>query len=151
MNITEFRPKQSRPFSNKKSLHVVLRSRTAVLRTDKNRKLVAILLSQYADKFNIRVYQNSLNSSHLHLVLLVKGKKELQSFLRVFAGQLAQRITGAVKGRGLTKSFWMSVAWSRVVEWGRAFHGVINYIFKNQMESLGILAYQPRGRRVLRV
>src|ERR1035437_8465007 len=98
MNRSEDKAKYPRPFFEKKSLHVVLRSRMPVLRHTRNRKLVSTLLPHYAEKFHVRIYQNSLNSNHLHLVLLTDEKKNLQFFLRTFAGQLAQRITGAVKG-----------------------------------------------------
>jgi hypothetical protein len=33
-----------------------------------------------------------------------------------------------------------------VIEWGRAYHAVIQYVFQNQMESLGLTAYRPRGK-----
>jgi REP element-mobilizing transposase RayT len=142
----EYKRKQRRPFSPKKSLHVVLRSNYAVLRSKRNKKIVSDLLPLYSERFKIRVYQNSLNSNHIHLLILADEKSQLQNFLRVFAGQVAQRITRAVKGRKLSLSFWQKIAWSRVVEWGKSFRTVTAYIFQNQMEALGIVRYQERGR-----
>ena len=134
-------------------MHVVLRSQCSLLRLKKNRKVISDLLSQYSNRFNIRIYQNSLNSNHIHLVCLAKERRHLQNFLRVFAGQVAQCITGCKKGNALNIPFWSKIAWSRIVEWGRAFKIAINYVMQNQMEALGIIPYTPRKTkpRILRI
>lgn len=135
-----------RAFSSKKALHVTLRSRYTCLRQKRNRRIFSELLWDVSERFNIRIYQNSLNSNHCHLILYAKSRDELQAFLRVFAGQLAQRITGATRGKKLRFGFWLKVAWSRVVEWGSAYRIVVQYVFQNQMESLGLASYRPRGK-----
>ena len=100
----------------------------------------------YSEKFKIRIYQNSLNSNHIHMAVYTKNQEDLHNFLRVLAGQIAQRITNSVRGKKLKCSFWLKSVWGRSVEWGRDFKGLINYIFQNQVESLGLKAYKPRGK-----
>jgi hypothetical protein len=33
---------------------------------------------------------------------------------------------------------------SRIIEWGRAYKGALNYILKNQLEAAGVISYTPR-------
>lgn len=135
-----------RAFSSGKALHITLRSRYTCLRQRRSRKIFGDVLWTTSRKFNVRVYQNSLNSNHCHLIVHAKSKDSLQNFLRVFAGQLAQKITGATRGKKLRAGFWLKVAWSRVVEWGRAYRIVVEYVFQNQLEALGLAAYRARGK-----
>ena len=146
---TEYTAKNVRPFSGRKCLHVVLRANHSSLGVAKNKKLIGDLLYAYSKRFNVRIYQNSINSNHLHLLCYAKDKQAMQKFLRVFAGQVAQKITGATKGCKLQLSFWACIAWSRIVEWGRAFNIVFCYIMQNQMESAGIIAYTPRKAKTV--
>jgi hypothetical protein len=66
-----------------------------------------------------------------------------QSFLRVFAGMTARLVTGAHKGEPIGR-FWDSVAYSRIVSWGREFRSVGAYVRKNEEEALGLRP--PRAR-----
>ncbi|MFM8270175.1 MAG: transposase, partial [Pseudomonadota bacterium] len=95
-------------------------------------------------KFRVRIYNNSLNSNHIHLLVKASHPKDLHDFLRVLTGQIAQRITGAVRGKKNRVSFWLKPAWKRIVHWGRDFLGLHRYIYQNQLESLGLISYQPR-------
>ena len=128
----------------KHSEHLVLRARLPVLRQRKNQKLISQLLFENSRRFQVKIYNNSLNSNHIHLLVKSQTRKDLQDFLRVFAGQVAQRITGAVRGRRNHLSFWLRPVWKRIVHWGRDFLNLQKYIFQNQLETLGLISYQPR-------
>lgn len=127
--------------------HLVLRARLPVLRLRKNKALISQLLCETAEKFQVKIYNNSLNSNHLHLLVKASTQKSLHDFLRVLTGQIAQRITGAVRGKKNKVSFWLRPAWKRIVHWGRDFLGLHQYIYQNQMETLGLIAYHPRKKR----
>jgi len=135
--------------SMNKAEHVVLRSRYSVLRLKKNKSLISRLLFEGAEKFQVKVYNNSLNSNHIHLLVKAPSQKNLNDFLRFLAGQIAQRITGAVRGKKNRFSFWLKPVWRRIVYWGRDFFNLQSYIYKNQLETLGLIPYQPRIRKPL--
>ena len=124
--------------------HLVLRARLPVLRLRKNKALISQLLFEVSEKFQVKVYNNSLNSNHIHLLVKAPTQKRLHDFLRVLTGQIAQRITGAVRGKKNNFGFWLRPAWKRVVHWGRDFLNLHRCIFQNQLETLGLIPYQPR-------
>ena len=131
----------------KQALHLVLRARFPVLRLKKNKALTSQLLSKTAEKFQVKIYNNSLNSNHIHLLLKAPNSKSLHNFLRVLTGQIAQKITGAVRGKKNELGFWLRPAWKRIVHWGRDFFNLHRYIYQNQLETLGLIPYQPRKRK----
>jgi REP element-mobilizing transposase RayT len=133
--------------SMNKAEHVVLRSRYSVLRFKKNKSLISRLLFEGAEKFQVKIYNNSLNSNHIHLLVKAPSQKNLHDFLRFLAGQIAQRITGAVRGKKNRFSFWLKPVWKRIVHWGRDFLNLHLYIYQNQLETLGLIAYQLRDRK----
>ena len=132
----------------KRAEHVVLRSRFPVLRLKKNKSLISGLLFEGAEKFQVKVYNNSLNSNHIHLLVKAPSQKKLHDFLRFLAGQIAQRITGAVRGKKNCFNFWLKPVWRRIVHWGRDFLNLHRYIYQNQLETLGLIAYQLRDRKL---
>lgn len=129
----------------KHSEHIVLRARLPVLRLKKNKTIVSELLFEVSQKFKVKIYNNSLNSNHIHLSVKAQTQKDLHDFLRVLTGQIAQRITGAVRGRKNKICFWLKSAWRRIVHWGRDFLNLQNYIYQNQLETLGLIEYQTRA------
>lgn len=127
--------------------HLVLRARLPVLRLKRNKKIISLLLFELSQEFKIKIYNNSLNSNHIHLLVKATHSKDLSDFLRLFAGQVAQRITGAVRGKKNKVGFWLKPTWKRIVHWGRDFLNLQKYIYRNQLETLGLIAYQPRLRK----
>lgn len=130
----------------KQSQHLVLRARLPVLRIKRNRMLISHLLVEISKRFQVKIYNNSLNSNHIHLLVKAPTEKALHDFTRVLAGQIAQRITGAVRGKKNKFGFWLKAAWKRMVNWGRDFWGLHQYIYRNQLETLGLTAYTPRKK-----
>jgi len=128
--------------------HLVLRARLPILRMKQNKFLISSLLFEIAGRFEVKIYNNSLNSNHIHLLVKAPTQKSLHDFLRVLTGQIAQRITGAVRGKKNKFSFWLRPAWKRIVHWGRDFLGLHQYIYQNQLEALGLITYQPRKLKV---
>ncbi len=119
-------------------------------------------IQKYSVKFRVRAYQTAICSNHMHSIVLGKTRPELQNFLRVVAGQIAQEIlrlyplqknearafTGSPKGTAHPKnqrSFWSVTIYSRIVSWGREFKIVMAYILQNTNEALGLVAYRERG------
>jgi REP element-mobilizing transposase RayT len=100
------------------------------------------LMQKTAQKYHVRVYRFANVGNHLHLLVHVKKRAELQAFLREFAGRVATLVTGAVKGR--PQKFWVGLVWSKIVDWGRQFQSASRYVLLNVLEGHGL-----RNRRLL--
>jgi REP element-mobilizing transposase RayT len=147
--------KTRRPLDPRKALHVVLRSPSAEPKSSSSflrkeyRSFIKEWLFRLARSYGITVYRFSTNSTHLHLLIRLKDRKGFQTFLRVFCGKIAQRVTGAVKGSRQTGKFWL-LPFTRIVEWGRAFGVARSYVEQNEKEADGILSYRPRKTKYRR-
>jgi REP element-mobilizing transposase RayT len=138
--------KLARPFDPKRPLHIVLRSSQAKgdwsFFRARNEKRVKHLIYQEALRSDVRVYQFANSGNHLHLVLRAKTRVGLARFLRAVAGLIARAVTGAKKGvalatSGTRRAFWDALAYSRIVEWGKEFVRVCDYLTLNELEGLG--------------
>lgn len=132
--------KLARPFDPKKPLHLVLRSTRArgewsLLRT-KNEKRVRNLVYREAARAQVEIFRYANAGNHLHLVVRSRNRARLARFLRTTSGLLARMITGAKKGTAFGR-FWDQLAYSRIVEWGREFLKVCEYLLTNELEGLG--------------
>jgi hypothetical protein len=125
--------------------------------------MIRRIIHKYSAKFRVRVYQTAICGNHIHSIVLGKTRPELQNFLRVVAGQIAQEIlrlyplqknearafTGSSKGTAHPKnqrSFWSVTIYSRIVSWGQEFKIVMAYVLQNTKEALGLVAYKERKR-----
>jgi putative transposase len=139
--------KSARPLCVRRPLHVVMRAPSArgawdLLRKE-NAKLLHTLLKKYSKEFDVRVYQFANVSNHCHFLVKAKTKEGFRNFLRVLAGQLAQRITKARPGRPLKHRFWELIAFTRIIEWGRAYTHAKNYLYKNILQATRSYPFVP--------
>jgi REP element-mobilizing transposase RayT len=127
-------------------MHVVLSVRKAegAWSLRRHDRAVRDVMRSMARRFGVRIYDFANVGSHLHLLVRVRRREAFRGFLRSFAGIVARRVTGARRGRRVGR-FFSSLAWSRVVSWGRDYLGVRHYIFRNEIEG----AEGPRIRRAL--
>ena len=139
--------KSARPVCAKRSMHVVLRAERArgrySLLIPRNAKAIHHLLKKYAKQFEVSIYEFANVGTHLHCLLRAKTKAGFRNFLRVFSGQVAQQVTGAKPGNPLKKRFWDLLAYSRVVEWGRAFQIAEKYVRKNILQASRLMPFYP--------
>ena len=138
-SLSNGRRKTTRPLCIKRPLHIVMRAPRAkgawdLLRKE-NAKLLHTLLQKYSKQFDVRVYQFANVSNHCHFLVKAKTKEGFRNFLRVLAGQLAQRVTKARPGNPLKHRFWELIAYTRIVEWGRAYTYAKNYLYKNILQA----------------
>jgi putative transposase len=87
----------ARPLSSKDPLHLVFkidkaRLRSRSLRTSQCFALTNTVIAKYAQKFQIRIDQLSIQPDHIHVLLRAPKRHHFQSFFRVVAGQIAQRL-----------------------------------------------------------
>jgi len=147
-NVRKRKRKIARPWNSALPVHMVLRSSRArgqwSLLENEVFGRVAQLARVLAARFGVVLYRYANSGNHIHILARAPSRPSLQSFLRVFAGQTAQLVTHAAKGRPIGK-FWDRIAYSRIVSWGREFRCVGAYVKMNEHEALGLRP--PRGRK----
>jgi hypothetical protein len=132
--------KTQRPFDPKRPLHLSLKSslargqRSMLAPKNKGQVLECLHRAQSANP-RVKILRFANVGNHLHLLIQAKSRREFQAFLREFAGRLASAMTGAIKGR--PEKFWDTLAWSKVLEWGRQYQSVARYILLNVLKSFG--------------
>jgi REP element-mobilizing transposase RayT len=152
-----------RSLTTKEPIHVTLRSEIAVGERSllRHKDIIKAVMKKAEARFRIKVYRYSICSNHIHLVIRGKNRTEIQNFFRVFAGHTAQailkrcpptqeeieKIAAAQKGcaKNLRK-FWQYLIYSRLITWGREFTRVMDYLMRNTLEALHIIAYTPRKK-----
>lgn len=159
------RRRKQRPLSLKKPLHLVLKSDFAYGSRSllRHRPIIEKVIEKAKKRFAIRVYEVSIVSSHIHLVIKGHSRKSLQNFFRVLAGHIAQELLrrfpitaseylkrgGAPEGREKVNKFWQTRIYSRIVSWGRDFINVKKYVLRNTLEAMGLIPYKTRVKRKL--
>lgn len=139
--------KTARPFSNKKPLHLVLKSSRArgSLSMWKHKAEIEKIIRRFADEDGIKVYNFSNNGNHLHLLLRARDHARFKRFLRAVSGVIARLVLGAKKGAAKGR-FWDALAFTRIADWGKAFSHLQKYVVQNILEAAGIISYKPRTR-----
>ena len=139
--------KTRRPIALRRPMHVVLRATRAKgkwsLLSKEHARFIDHLLAKVTRAHGVVVYEKANVGNHLHLLLRAKTRKGFQNFLKSFAGQVAQKVTGARKGISFGR-FWNLTAYTRIVAWGKAFARVKRYVHQNHLEATGIIPYTPR-------
>src|ERR1700722_17986157 len=91
-----------RPIDTKRPMHVTLKSTRArgewSMLSKRNRARVASLMVSTSKRYGVKVHRFENVGNHLHLLISVKSRRQFQTFLRVFSGQIVFLITGAKKG-----------------------------------------------------
>ncbi|WP_445292033.1 transposase [Bdellovibrio sp. GT3] len=131
----------TRPLSNKKPIHLVLKINKFTMRGGLRNphvfRLMNILLKRYSLKFFVKIEQVSIQNDHVHLLIRASRRSRLQSFFRVVPGQFAQRLTDTpMRGRESVR-IWKHRPFTRVVKGFRAYRTVRNYIQLNECEANG--------------
>jgi REP element-mobilizing transposase RayT len=97
-------------------------------------------LNKLTKKYGIKVHNFVNVGNHLHLLAQANTKVDLQNFLRVFTGRIAQAILKAKRGVPKGK-FWTAIVYSRLVNFGRDFKTVLKYFVKNQVDAIWALVW----------
>jgi REP element-mobilizing transposase RayT len=145
--IGQHQRKVSRPWDSKKPVHVVLRSSLArgpwSLLGPEVAEEIRATARTLADRYGVSLYRYANAGNHIHMLAHAHSKMAFQSFLSAFAGLTARLVTGSSKGKPVGR-FWDSVAYSRLVSWGRELRVVGAYVRKNEDEALGLRPPRPR-------
>ncbi|WP_413582615.1 transposase [Bdellovibrio sp. HCB288] len=131
----------ARPLSSKDPIHLVFKVNKLVvkkgLRSPRHFALMTALMKKYSLRFFVGVEQFSIQRDHVHILLRGSRRSNIQSFLRVVAGQFAQTLTDTFTERRDGPSVWLHRPFTRVVKGYRAYQTARNYIQLNEKEALG--------------
>jgi REP element-mobilizing transposase RayT len=148
--------KQKRFLDVKRPIHLVMRSTLARRNWSfihpRNKGMIHLLLIDTAVRYKIRIYEYVNVGNHIHLVVQGRSREKLQAFFKVFTQRVMFQVTGARKGQPRGR-FYDEIIYSRVSEWGSAFVRLIEYMWKNKLESLGfsrntIISWRKASREV---
>jgi REP element-mobilizing transposase RayT len=104
-------------------------------------RVIEAYITRTAEKWRVTLLERANVGNHLHLLIRVKSRRDFQGFLRMLAGGIAMRVTGARKSLELSQGrFWDELAYTRVVEWGRDLSRTARYIVTNLFEAAGLLS-----------
>ena len=125
--------KTQRTLCSKKSIHLVLKSKKPILRLNKEKVITAS--KKYAKRFGVKIYQESVQRDHYHVLIKISSRQSYNQFIRALTSYLARHL-----GRGL----WKLLPFTRVINWGRSYQTVNKYIQMNEREILGLQPYRKR-------
>jgi hypothetical protein len=131
-NLPRGRRKLARPLARKRPTHLILKAKKVIF---PERKTVLDVVFSQAEKQSIRIYDLAVAKDHLHLVIVIPGRREYRAFIRSVTGLLARLF-----GKGL----WTALPFTRVAQWGAAYRELQRYMEQNREEALGRRPYKPR-------
>jgi REP element-mobilizing transposase RayT len=127
--------KSQRPLSIKKPIHLVLRTdekRTKILFSPKDKQLLK-LVRDSASRYQVRIYNFSVNWNHFHFVILVPSRDAYINFVRFLTSQTVAQLSK--KHRKNLKGLFSLRPFTRIVSWGHDFRRVCHYVTANIYES----------------
>ncbi|MBS1970306.1 MAG: transposase [Bdellovibrionales bacterium] len=113
------RRKEYRPLSEKKWIHLTLKSEKAKgpwsFLTPKNQQIIREILKSKSKKWGVQIAEVVNVGNHLHIKLKFKYREGFQNFLRSVTALIARKITNARRGHAAGK-FWQGLAFTRVIK-----------------------------------
>jgi len=111
--------KNFRPLSERKWIHLVLKSHKAKgpwsFLTPKNQALIQKVLTERAKKWGVQIAEIVNVGTHLHIKCRFKYREGFQNFLRSVTSLIARGITQSRRGVKVGK-FWQGLAFTRVLK-----------------------------------
>ena len=140
-SLLKGRRKTERTLNSRKPMHLVLKTKKVFTLFKQSKKLQSILKKQ-AKTFGVKIYSESLQSDHWHICIKITNRRLYRGFIRSLTGIVARQF-----GKGL----WELRPYSRIVEWGRDFLNVLDYLLLNSCEASGIVPYAIRKQRKMNI
>ena len=111
-------------------------------------------IERQAKACGVNIYRYSNNGNHLHLVIKLHSIALYRDFIRSVTGIIARIVLKAEKASGTlkpTEKFWQARPFTRVALWGKDYARLAKYLLLNNLEAIGFIPHQPRGRGAKRV
>lgn len=141
-------PREQRPLSLKRPLHLVMRSTLAKgehsFIQPKRARAIRALIERSAKTQGVKIYRFANSGNHLHLIVLPPSRKTFSRFIRTICGLIARLTLGVERGKAKGLKFWDARPFTRILEWGRDYRRTCAYLRRNILEALGFVPYRPR-------
>ncbi len=145
-------PRTARPVAVKRPMHLVMKSAWIKPATSNAGGVTSLILiagqiekiaRDVGNKTLVQLRDIAVAHDHVHLVIQPKSIYAYRRFIRALSGILARTILNAQKGRAWRKAsslkhFWQARPFTRIVEWGKDYVGIKNYLIKNRLDLLGM-------------
>ena len=124
--------KSKRPLSIKKPIHLILKSNKASgkLAMSPSDLRIKNLIYKMAHRFNIKIYSEAANWSHLHLVIRIYRRSDYIKFIKALTGAMVLKLKAP-------KGFFDIRPYTKIGTWGKQFKTWMDYLTKNQLEARG--------------
>lgn len=118
-------PRNARPISLSKPVHLVLKSELAKGRYSFLRKANASRIEASARRLakltNLRLFRFVNAGDHLQLIVQMRSRKAFHKFVRAFSGFVARIVLDVERGRAQNKKFWIARPFTRILSWSAEF------------------------------
>ena len=134
-SLLENKRKSERVLALKRPIHLTLKGDTAnsgslLYKT----KYIKEQIEKWSYKFDIKIYDFSINSNHIHFSAKISSRDNYKKFIKALTGRLAQ----VLKFKFIVRPF------TKIISWGRQFKRLLEYIIQNKEEAAGERPYKPR-------
>jgi len=140
-----------RPISTQRPMHLVMRSTLACgersFLKKSNARQIDSLVRKLAKEKGVKLYRFANSGNHLHFLLLPSSRAAFRVYIRAITGVIARISLGVERGKAKGLKFWDARPFTRIVEWGRDFRGMCDYVLQNTLEAIGFIPYRPRRRK----
>ena len=135
--------KTARPLSVKNPIHLILKSTGSSCFALGNRKIESLIKS-HAEKYGIKLYEISLNWSHIHLLIKLPSREAYLAFIRTITSLLVSLLS-KLKGKSLKGLFDLR-PFTKILSWGKQFKTVIKYHELNDLEGRGLFVRKKKAK-----
>lgn len=137
--------KIKRPLSTKHALHLVLKSERAMGQNSmlqrRNARPIEQILRVQGQKCGVKIDRFVNVGNHLHLVIRITNRELYKKYIRAVTGLIARHVLR--KQRGVadarlksSQKFWAARPFTRLIQWGKDFKRVSQYLNKNRNQAL---------------
>jgi len=135
--------KTARPIAVKHPMHLVLKTTKLEPFNPTNRKLENIVKA-HANRFKIKLYNFSLNQSHIHMVLKLPNRAAYFAFIKTVTAALINFLSKSL-GKNLRGLFDLR-PYTKIITCKKQFENALDYMELNQQEALGLIV---RGKKTV--
>ena len=138
-----------RPISDRKTMHLVLRSTQArgewSFKRPRNERSIANYITKFSKKYGVRIMSLANVGNHLHLQIKLGNRHTYAPFIRAVTGAIARHVmmasrpemTSWTNGPHQKMPFWDRRPYTRIVESFKAILNLRDYIQINRLEGYG--------------